>query len=112
MVQLKAKDATPLSLIRKVAGRLRKDIVDLALPDTLPGLGGEVATKGKKLMMALNRVQHPDVQEVHLGEGDAWQWEDHHNRSHGQVDGEAWLLGAAGGIYQQCGQHHPHQVAL
>ena len=45
----------------EAAGRLREAIVDLALPDTLPGLGREVATEGKKVMMALNKVQQKAI---------------------------------------------------
>ena len=45
----------------EAAGRLREAIVDLVLPDTLPGLGREVATEGKKVMMALNRVQQKAI---------------------------------------------------
>ena len=45
----------------EAAGRLREAIVDLVEPDTLPGLGREVATEGKKVMMALNRVQQKAI---------------------------------------------------
>ena len=43
------------------AGRLREAIVDLALPETLPGLGRQVAIEGKKVMMSLNRVQQKAI---------------------------------------------------
>ena len=45
----------------EAAGRLREAIIDLVEPDTLPGLGREVATEGKKVMMALNRVQQKAI---------------------------------------------------